>query len=109
MKVKTGKHICSLFQDTQAYIPFAVIGIFVLLFSITSSFYLLKMDYDLAETVYLNDGVDMEKTAEDMASADLARCLNYAGMEALKWQGEHPVIRAEDAAYDEWGEDGVRP
>lgn len=106
MKVKTGKHICSLFQDTQAYIPFAVIGIFVLLFSITSSFYLLKMDYDLAETVYLNDGVDMEKTAEDMASADLARCLNYAGMEALKWQGEHPVIRAEDAAYDEWGEDG---
>lgn len=106
MKVKTGKHICSLFRDTQAYIPFAVIGIFVLLFSITSSFYLLKMDYDLAETVYLNDGVDMEKTAEDMASADLARCLNYAGMEALKWQGEHPVIRAEEATYDEWGEDG---
>jgi hypothetical protein len=82
-----------------------VIGIFVLLFSIVSSFYLMKMDYDIAETIYQTDGINMEKAAENIASADLARCLNYAGMEALKWQGEHPIIRSEGTVYDEWGED----
>ncbi|AFV25315.1 hypothetical protein Mpsy_3116 [Methanolobus psychrophilus R15] len=97
--------MCSFVHDTRAYIPFAVIGIFVLLFSITSSFYLMKMDYELAETIYQTDGISMEKAAEDIASADLARCLNYAGMQALKWQGEHPIIKSEGTTYEEWGED----
>ncbi|MDW7731454.1 MAG: hypothetical protein SCH66_03375 [Methanolobus sp.] len=64
-----------------------------------------KTDYDLAETIYETDVSDMETVAADMAVADLSRCLNYAGMEALQWQGEHPVIKSEDAAYEEWGED----
>ena len=106
MRPKTAMHISPFCKDTTAYIPFAVIGIFVLLFSIISSFYLMKMDYDIAETIYQTDGINMEKAAENIASADLARCLNYAGMEALKWQGEHPVIRSEGTVYDEWGKDG---
>ncbi|WP_292464303.1 hypothetical protein [Methanolobus sp.] len=105
MRQKTVMHVHSFIHDTRAYIPFAVIGIFVLLFSITSSFYLMKMDYELAETIYQTDGISMEKAAEDIASADLARCLNYAGMEALKWQGEHPIIKSEGTIYEEWGED----
>ena len=105
MRIKKGRCMCSFVHDTRAYIPFAVIGIFVLLFSITSSLYLMKMDYELAETIYQTDGISMEKAAEDIASADLARCLNYAGMEALKWQGEHPIIKSEGTTYEEWGED----
>ncbi len=105
MRPKTVMRVHSFCKDTRAYIPFAVIGIFVLLFSITSSFYLMKMDYELAETIYQTDGISMEKAAEDIASADLARCLNYAGMEALKWQGEHPIIKSEGTIYEEWGED----
>ena len=93
-------------QDTEAYIPFAVIGIFIVLVSIMASFYLTKMDYDIAETIYDTSYTNMEKTSLDLASADLARCLNYAGMQALKWQGEHPIIKPENTAYDEWGKDG---
>lgn len=83
----------SFFQDTRAYIPFAVIGVFVLLSSIFFSFNMAKTDYDLAETIYETDVIDMETMAADMAVADLSRCLNYAGMEALQWQGEHPIIK----------------
>jgi hypothetical protein len=96
----------SFLRDTRAYIPFAVIGIFIVLISIAASFYLTKMDYEIAETIYDTSYDNMEKTAVDLASADLARCLNYGGMEALKWQGEHPIIKPESTTYDEWSKDG---
>ncbi len=82
-------------QDTRAYIPFAVIGMFILLFAVIASVYIAKTDYELAEVIYTTDTTDMERAALEFASADLARCLNYAGMEALVWQGEHPVIKPE--------------
>ncbi|SFM16887.1 DUF7286 family protein [Methanolobus profundi] len=98
----------SFFQDTQAYIPFAVIGTFVLLFAVISSVYIAKTDYELAEVIYTTDTTDMkmEENAIDFASADLARCLNYAGMKALAWQGEHPVIKPEDLTYEQMDLDG---
>jgi hypothetical protein len=96
----------SFSQDTRAYIPFAVIGIFILLFAVITSIYLTKTDYALAEVIHNTDTTDMEKTAVEFASSDLARCLNYAGMEALAWQGEHPVIKPEDLAYEPMGSDG---
>ncbi|TGC10570.1 hypothetical protein [Methanolobus halotolerans] len=101
-----GRVTGSFFKDTRAYVPFAVIGVFILLCSTFVSFYMAKTDYGIAETIFENDVNNMEMKAADMAAADLSRCLNYAGMEALQWQGEHPVIKSEDAAYDEWGEDG---
>jgi hypothetical protein len=96
----------SFSQDTRAYIPFAVIGIFILLFAVIASIYLTKTDYALAEVIHNTDTTDMEKTAVEFASSDLARCLNYAGMEALAWQGEHPVIKPEDLAYQPMESDG---
>jgi hypothetical protein len=96
----------SFSQDTRAYIPFAVIGIFILLFAVIASIYLTKTDYALAEVIHNTDTTDMEKTAVEFASSDLARCLNYAGMEALAWQGEHPVIKPEDLAYEPMESDG---
>ena len=98
----------SFYQDTRAYIPFAVIGIFVLLFAVISSAYIAKTDYELAEVIYTTDttNMKMEENAIEFASADIARCLNYAGMEALIWQGEHPVIKPEDLAYEPMESDG---
>ncbi|TQD26281.1 hypothetical protein [Methanolobus vulcani] len=96
----------SFSQDTRAYIPFAVIGIFILLFAVIASIYLTKTDYALAEVIHNTDTTDMEKTAVEFASSDLARCLNYAGMEALAWQGEHPVIKPEDLVYESMESDG---
>jgi len=93
-------------EDTCAYIPYAVIGIFILLVSTFTSVYLLKIDSEVAETIYTTENVNPEKSAINLASFDLARCLNYAGMEALEWQGEHPVILPEGSAVDRFSEDG---
>jgi hypothetical protein len=67
-------------EDTCAYIPYAVIGIFILLASTFTSVYLLKIDCEVAETIYTTENSDPEKSAVNLASFDLARCLNYAGM-----------------------------
>ncbi|WP_319508240.1 hypothetical protein [uncultured Methanolobus sp.] len=93
-------------QDTRAYIPFAVIGMFILLFAVIVSVYIAKTDYELAEIIYTTDTTNVEETAVDFASADLARCLNYAGMEALVWQGEHPVIKPEATSNEIMESDG---
>jgi hypothetical protein len=53
------------------------------------------MDCEVAETIYTTERNDPRQAAINLAVSDLARCLNYAGMEALEWQGEHPVILPE--------------
>ncbi|WP_410509073.1 hypothetical protein RSJ42_02035 [Methanosarcina hadiensis] len=94
-----------LFQDTGAYIPYAVIGIFIVLIATFTSVYLLKMDSEVAETIYTTEKSDPRQTAINLAVSDLARCLNYAGMEALEWQGEHPVILPEGSTVERFSED----
>jgi len=79
---------------------------FILLFAVIVSVYIAKTDYELAEIIYTTDTTNMEETAVDFASADLARCLNYAGMEALAWQGEHPVIKPEATSNEIMESDG---
>ncbi|HOW15749.1 hypothetical protein, partial [Methanosarcina sp.] len=97
---------CSwFFQDTSAYIPYAVIGIFIVLFATFTSVYLMKMDSEVAETIYTTEKSDPRQTVINLASSDLARCLNYAGMEALEWQGEHPVIIPEGSPVERLSED----
>ncbi len=94
-----------LFQDTSAYIPYAVIGIFIVLIATFTSVFLLKMDSEVAETIYTTEKSDPRQTAINLAASDLARCLNYAGMEALEWQGEHPVILPEGSPVERFSED----
>jgi len=97
---------CScFFQDTSAYIPYAIIGIFIVLAATFTSVYLLKMDSEVAETIYTTEKSDSRQTAISLAASDLARCLNYAGTEALEWQGEHPVILPEGAPVERFSED----
>ncbi|AKB69157.1 DUF7286 family protein [Methanosarcina mazei] len=97
---------CSwLFQDTSAYIPYAVIGIFIVLIATFTSVYLLKMDSEVAETIYTTEKSDPRQEAINLAASDLSRCLNYAGMEALEWQGEHPVILPEGSPVERFSED----
>ncbi len=96
----------SIFQNTDAYIPFAVIGIFIVLAATFTSVYLVKMDSEIAETIYTTEKSDPRQTSVNLAAADLARCLNYAGMEALEWQGEHPVIQPEGTQVERKMEDG---
>lgn len=96
----------SFFRNSDAYIPYTVIGIFILLTATFASAYLLNMDCEIAETIYTTEKSDPRQTAVNLAAADLARCLNYAGMEALEWQGEHPVIQPEGTQVEKMAEDG---
>ncbi|AKB73962.1 hypothetical protein MSLAZ_0701 [Methanosarcina lacustris Z-7289] len=93
------------FQDTRAYIPYAVIGIFIVLAATFTSVYLMKMDSEVAETIYTTEKNDPRQTAISLVASDLARCLNYAGTEALEWQGEHPVILPAGAPVERFSED----
>ncbi len=65
----------------------------------------MKMDSEVAETIYTTEKSDPRQTVINLASSDLARCLNYAGMEALEWQGEHPVIIPEGSPVERLSED----
>ncbi len=96
----------SILHNTDAYIPFAVIGIFIVLAATFTSVYLVKMDSEIAETIYTTEKKDPRQTSVNLAAADLARCLNYAGIEALEWQGEHPVIQPEGTQVERKMEDG---
>ncbi len=66
------------------------------------------MDSEVAETIYTTNKSDPRKTAVNLAVSDLARCLNYAGMEALEWQGEHPVILPEGTPVERLSKNGFQ-
>lgn len=100
------KNISSFIQNSEAYILYSVIGIFIVLAATFTSVYLLKMDSEVAETIYTTEKSDPRQTAIDLAASDLARCLNYAGMEALEWQGENPVIIPENSPVERVSKDG---
>jgi len=105
MAGKFSEELSYFFRNTAAYIPYAVIGIFIVLAATFTSVYLLKMDSEVAETIYTTEKNDPRQTAINLAVSDLARCLNYAGMEALEWQGEHPVILPEGTPVERLSED----
>lgn len=96
----------SFIRNSEAYIPYSVIGIFIVLAATFTSVYLLKMDSEVAETIYTTEKSDPRQTTINLAASDLARCLNYAGMEALEWQGEHPVILPENTPVNRTSNDG---
>lgn len=106
MAKKQKNGLNELITNNEAYVPFALIGIFILLFSLLMAANLMRMDYQLAEVVYSTDASDPQHDIQDMACADISRCLNYAGMEALEWQGEHPVIQAESVSVEAWSNEG---
>jgi len=67
----------------------------------------MKLDDFLIQLVkYWTEKSDPRQTAINLAASDLSRCLNYAGMEALEWQGEHPVILPENTPIERVSKDG---
>jgi hypothetical protein len=103
---KLSNKFSSFTRNTDAYIPYSIIGIFIILAATFTSVYLLKMDSEVAETIYTTEKHDPRQTAINLAASDLARCLNYAGMESLEWQGEHPVILPEGTPVERFSKDG---
>jgi len=90
MKKTMGKY--SFFKDDRARVPFAVIGIFMILISTAASINLARLDIKMGKTMSSNLEVTAPDRALHYARADIARAINYAGMDALKQLGETPVI-----------------
>ncbi|MDP2841206.1 MAG: hypothetical protein Q8O17_02880, partial [Candidatus Methanoperedens sp.] len=90
----------SLFHDNAAQVPFAVIGVFLLLISVIASINLVRMDVSMAKAISARGEISAPDNALMYAKADMARAINYAGMSALKQLGETPVIIPDnDSAY----------
>jgi len=81
-----------MFKDPGARVPFAVIGIFLIIISVLASINLTRMDINMAKTMSSGLEISSADTAMQYARADIARAINYAGMEALKQLGKTPVI-----------------
>jgi hypothetical protein len=82
----------SLFHDNAAQVPFAVIGVFLLLISVIASINLVRMDVSMAKAISARGEISAPDDALMYAKADMARAINYAGMSALRQLGETPVI-----------------
>ncbi|HIH43982.1 MAG TPA: hypothetical protein HA257_02515 [Candidatus Methanoperedenaceae archaeon] len=78
--------------DDTARIPFALIGHILLITAVGTSIAINRMDVRAAGSMTLDTGITAPDSALLYAEADLARALNYAGMDALKKLGETPVI-----------------
>ncbi|MCX9027484.1 MAG: hypothetical protein OIN86_04825, partial [Candidatus Methanoperedens sp.] len=85
-------------RDDSARVPFAVIGIFLVILSTLVSLNLTRMDIRMAKTMSSNLEISAPDQALSYAKADLSRALNYAGMEALKKLGESPVIKPDNTS-----------
>src|SRR4030067_1300248 len=82
----------SLFDDDTAKVPFAVIGVLLLLISVIASINLVRMDVSMAKAMSARGEISAPDNALLYAKADMARAINYAGMSALKQLGETPII-----------------
>ncbi|MFA4957727.1 MAG: hypothetical protein WC556_12230 [Candidatus Methanoperedens sp.] len=83
----------SFLLNDSARVPFAVIGIFLVILSTIVSLNLTRMDIKMAKTMSSGTEISAPDQALSYAQADLARALNYAAMDALKKLGETPVIK----------------
>ncbi len=81
-----------LWKNEDARVPLALIGVLFVLISTATSLHLSQMDARMASSMAKNTDINAADTALLYARADLARIVNYAGMEALKQMGETPVI-----------------
>ena len=79
-------------NDESARVPFAIIGVLLILISTVVSINLTRLDVNMAKTMSSSLEVGAADEAMKYAGADLARAMNYAGMEAMKQIGETPVI-----------------
>ena len=94
-----------LWKNDDARVPLALIGVLFVIISAAASINLSRMDARMATAMATDTDINAADTALLYARADLARIVNYAGMEALKQMGETPVIEPDpDSQYSPGGE-----
>jgi len=86
-----------LLKDDLARVSFAVIGIFLILGSSVTSVYISMYDKQRNERNTWNTDQNHVETLLAKARVDLAQVLNTAGVNALQYIGNHPVIIPSDS------------
>ncbi|MCD1296285.1 hypothetical protein CUJ83_14880 [Methanocella sp. CWC-04] len=81
----------SLKEDDSARVPFAIIGIIMIIMSAAISAYLMKMESQEISRAQLDEKDAMLNDAISFAVADIDLALNYAGMYAESEIGLRPV------------------
>lgn len=89
--------IIDYFKNDHGYVPFTIIGIALVLVATLTSAYFFYTDHEIAMTIHTGQKSDPEEYVIACAASDLSRALNYAGIEAMYWQGKNPVIKHEGA------------
>ena len=82
-----------IWKDKSARLPFAVAGVFLLIGSSITSIVMISLENKEAKNVSLSMSTgEIEKMLASLKN-DLAICLNYAGLYAMKYAGQHPVTK----------------
>ncbi|MCK4819831.1 hypothetical protein KA005_28965, partial [bacterium] len=85
------KYRSGFLSDEYARIPFSVIGVFLILGSSFTTVYITKLEQE--KSLEISSTLDFNEVEHliSYVEADISRGLNYAGMQALKYIGKHPV------------------
>ncbi len=88
----------SFSSNDTARVPLVVIGVFLVIIATITSINLLRLDVNIARAMSTPGEISAPDTALMYAQADLARAINYAGMDSLKQLGQTPVIIPDNAS-----------
>jgi hypothetical protein len=100
------KFLLALFNNNSAKMPLTILGILMVIMTIAFTTHIEKMDREMAEALSEGNTVNTVDTAYKYACADLARIINYAGMDTMKQMGETPVIVIEPTSQYNLSTDG---
>lgn len=87
-------------NDKRGRIPFAVLGVFLIIGSAVTSGVITGLEQSRSEELSASLSSSNEKYLMYAAEADLSTALNEAGMKGLKKIGKNPVIETEEEVSD---------
>jgi len=101
----------SLLPDTHGRVPFAVLGVFLVVGSAVTSGIITGLEKERSAEIPLSLATTALEYAIKNVEADMSRLLAYSGLQALKKVGETPVISSTLSTraakkYADFNEDG---
>ncbi|MBI4362540.1 MAG: hypothetical protein HY558_05130, partial [Euryarchaeota archaeon] len=80
-----------LWEDRGARVPFAAIGVLLVLVSVLTTGLLVRLDAEAASGISLQAESPRAAEALELARSDVRRALSYSALQALREMGEEPV------------------
>ncbi len=96
----------NILNDRKGRVPFALLGVFLLIGSSITSTIIINIENKFSETTYESLGIWEVDSLISLMQADLAVALNYAATKAMEYVGKNPVTKpncSKKAAIDYFG------